>query len=96
MALEKLLDLSVVTPSGSAAQVRCDSVTLPAADGKDGKGGGSLGIRPGHIQALIALAPGRVVAKHGGKVLLSLTVGSGYAAVTGDRVTVVTDSAESE
>lgn len=86
------LSLRIVTPGGVAAQVACDSVTLPAADGKDGRGGGSIGIRRGHVRAMIALAHGTVCARLAGAVVYLATVESGLAAVKDDVISIVTDS----
>ncbi len=90
----KKLTLTVLTPSGETAKTECSSVTLFARDNEAGDGGGSVGIRPGHIPAVISLAPGsEVKCSSEGSVVLSVTVSGGFATVRDDRITVVTESA---
>lgn len=84
------LTVRIVTPLGEAASFECDSVTLFAADAQNGEGGGSVGIRRGHIPAVIALADGSVVkgTSDGGETR-SFTVSGAFARVGDDAVTVV-------
>ena len=89
----KKLTLTVLTPAGAAAETECSSVTLFARDNEAGQGGGSVGVRPGHLPAVIALAPdSEVRASSDGRVTLSVTVSGGFATVRDDKVTVVTES----
>ena len=91
--MKKLL-LTVLTPSGCAAEAECSSVTLFARDNDAGEGGGSVGIRPGHLPAVIALAPDSVVkGSSGGQTVVSVTVSRGFAEVRDDKVTVAAESA---
>ncbi len=76
------LSLKVVTPTGTAMETACDAVHLTAADG-------SLGIRRGHLPALILLARGPVMALRGGKILSRLELEGGFATVDNDEVTVL-------
>lgn len=85
------LQLTVVTPGGSYGPLRCDSVRLTVCDNPDGRGGGSCGIRPGHIDALIALEKGTLTAYLNETQVLSANCGSGFATVSKNVVTVVTD-----
>ena len=78
--------LRVVTPSGVAKDIFCDSVRLNAADDR---GGGLLGIRRGHTPALIILERGRLTAFREGEKTEDIGVGGGFAAVSGDTVTVL-------
>ena len=50
------LRLVVVTPQGIAAQAACDSVVLPVAEAADGTPGGTVGVRRGHVPALLCCA----------------------------------------
>jgi F0F1-type ATP synthase epsilon subunit len=90
----KTLTLTVLTPAGIATETECTSVTLFARDNGAGEGGGSVGIRPGHLPAVIALAPGSSVkCSSDGRLTLSVTVSGGFATVRDDKVTVVAESA---
>jgi len=86
----KELVLKIATPDGEAKEVTCDSVHLVAAEGEDGKGQGSYGIRYGHVNALISLGKGRVTAFSSGNTLFSAECEEGFATVQKDRVTVMT------
>ena len=89
--MSRLLSIRVVTPTGCETCPECDDVTLIAADNAEGLGGGSVGIRPGHIAAVIALAPSSVVkASLNGRQVFQRTVTKGVAQVRGDVVTVIT------
>ncbi|MCR5808983.1 MAG: hypothetical protein K6G56_05420 [Clostridiales bacterium] len=91
------LTLAVIVPGGEAARVSCDTVTLTAMDGANGQGGGSMGILPGHIPAVIALEPGSLVtALSGGRPAAAVRVGGGFASVSRDVVTVICEQAETE
>lgn len=81
------ITLRIVTPSGSEKDISCDSVRLNAADSQ---GGGLLGIRRGHIPALIMLERGRLTAYCDDKKIKDIGIGSGVATVADDVVTVLT------
>ena len=88
--------LRVVRRSGGEAQavtVACDSVRLFARDGENGRGGGCLGIRRGHVPAIIALGNHPVVALLGGQTVFETPVSGGIAVVEagGHTVTVYPD-----
>ena len=83
------LVLKVITPAGSFGPYRCQSVRLNASDDAEGSGGGSCGIRPGHIESLISVEKGPLTAYSGGEVILSAECGNGFATVEDDVVTVV-------
>lgn len=87
--------LKIVTPKGEAASVACDSIQLKTPDGVDGKNGGWIGIRRGHVDALLAICSGPVVALKDGKELFRTQVGEGFASVKNSVVTVITQSSES-
>jgi hypothetical protein len=92
--------LRVVRRSGREAQavpatetIPCDSVRLYALDGANGQGGGCLGIRQGHVPAVIALGNHPVVALRGGQVVREIPLSGGIAVVGagGHTVTVYPD-----
>lgn len=92
--MNKEIRLSIVTPDGEAVSVTCDSVRLDAQDDKNGRNGGGLGIRCGHIPAMIALSEGLLTASLEGNTVLKAKVKNGFAAVAQDVVTVLTDRAD--
>ena len=89
--MEKKLTLKIVTPNGTAAEHTCTALRLPVMDDKTGHGGGSYGIHPGHLPAMMALSPDRITAKHGAEVTFAATIRGGIAVVERDTVTVLTD-----
>jgi len=82
------LQLDIVTPEKRVFSQEVDSVTLPGSEGE-------LGILPQHIPLVTALKPGELVYAKGGKSE-PYAVGSGFAEVTGQRVSVLTDMAMGE
>ena len=84
---EKHLTLRMIAPEGGETVLVCESLRLPMADDSAGRGGGSLGIRPGHARALIALAEGvaEVVTEEG---VRRFHVAGGFADVKNDAVTL--------
>lgn len=90
------LRLVVVTPQGIAAQAACDSVVLPVAEAADGTPSGTVGVRRGHVPALLALSAGTVVARLRGQTVLRASVAAGLAAVRDDEVRVLADEATLE
>ena len=64
-------------------------------DGKNGENlGGSVGIRIGHADALMAVAPGKIEGFSDGMSVLSCVVDGGLAIVGGDRVSILANRAE--
>ena len=86
------LTLRVITPDGIALEAVCDSVTLPLSNGVNGEGGGAVGIRRGHIKAIMALSTGVVRASMGGAAIAAAHIGGGLAKVENDMVDVITSS----
>ena len=84
------LTLKIVTPEGVDKTVACDSITLWMAPDVHGKGEGSLGIRKGHTEAVIALGEGPLSAHLEGKEVFSDRTKGGFATVLDDTVTIVT------
>ena len=89
-----MLLLKVISVKGSAPAVECDSVHLNVREDSEGRMGGSMGIRQGHIKSLIALDKGAVVAYLDGKEVFSCVVSGGFATVDNDTVRVVTEGIE--
>jgi len=80
-----MLRLEIVTPSGRAFSGDADMVTLPSTSGQ-------IGVRPRHMPMLTRIEPGEVIVRVNSQDEV-LAIGEGLAAVTGDRVSIVTDMA---
>ncbi|MBO4385370.1 MAG: hypothetical protein J5854_08160 [Clostridia bacterium] len=86
------MTLIIITPEGEKLRVPCDSVTVSARDGLGGEGGG-VGIRRGHIEAVIALSESSpVTACEDGKCVLRLIASGGFLRVKNDELTLVAES----
>jgi len=83
---EKELLLEVVTPDRLVLSTEADVVVCPGVEGQ-------FGVLPGHIAFLSALEIGEMYYKAGGKTEY-LAVSGGFAEVTGEKVTIVAESAE--
>jgi len=82
------LKLEIVTPS---AVVYSEDVSLVALPGRQG----DMGIYPNHVPLMTKVAAGEVeVTRDGQKEMLA--VGEGFAEVTGNRVSILTDMAALE
>jgi F-type H+-transporting ATPase subunit epsilon len=83
------LRLEIVTPEATAYSEDVDFVTLPGTEGE-------FGVYPRHVPLLTAIKPGELrVLKNGQETFLA--VGEGFAEITADAVSVLTDMAlESE
>lgn len=90
---EKTMTLTLTTPDASRTAT-VDAVSFTVPDGSSGTGGGSVGIRPGHTAALMAVAEGEVVARLRGEEILRARVDGGFATVDGESVTVFTNRIE--
>lgn len=82
---EKIL-LEVVTPDRKLLSAEADVVVCPGVEGQ-------FGILHGHIPFLSALEIGEMYYREGGKTEF-LSVSGGFAEVTGEKVTIVAESAE--
>ena len=88
MCIRDSLKLEIVTPS---AVVYSEDVSLVALPGRQG----DMGIYPNHVPLMTKVAAGEVeVTRDGQKEMLA--VGEGFAEVTGDRVSILTDMAALE
>lgn len=85
------LRLNVVTPDGAYGPYICDAVRLNAEEDSKGRGGGSCGIRPGHIDALFSLETGELTAYLKSEKILTANCGYGIASVSKNVVTVITE-----
>ncbi len=87
------LELVIVTPEGEKLRMPCTSVTFFARDNAKGEGGGSVGIRRGHLPALAALEPDSIVrAFADGGDAVERTVSLGFVSVKDNVVTVMAES----
>ena len=83
---EKQLLLEVVTPDRLVLSTEADVVVCPGVEGQ-------FGVLPGHIPFLSALEIGEMYYRKGGQTEY-LAVSGGFAEVTGEKVTIVAESAE--
>ncbi|MEO8045043.1 MAG: ATP synthase F1 subunit epsilon [Spartobacteria bacterium] len=81
----KTLRLEIVTPEAKAYSEDVEMVVLPGADGE-------LGVYPQHVPVLTTLKPGELRVFKGGSET-SLAVGDGFAEITGEGISVLTDMA---
>ena len=89
---ERTITLILTAPDDGETRITCDSVRFTVPDGEKNKNaGGSVGIRPGHTDALMAVAPCTVRAFLNGKSVFSCPVGSGLAMVTPASVSILTE-----
>ena len=79
------LKLEVVTPEGNVCSEDVEMVTLPGIEGE-------LGVYPMHVPLVTEIVPGEIALRRNGQDQF-LAVGPGFAAITGDRVAVLTDMA---
>jgi F-type H+-transporting ATPase subunit epsilon len=82
------LNLEIVTPEGRAYSEDVTMVVLPAIEGE-------IGVYPAHVPLMTQLLPGELRIIKEGKTK-ELVVGSGFIEVTGESVSVLTDSALGE
>ncbi|MCR5611235.1 MAG: hypothetical protein K6F68_05310 [Clostridiales bacterium] len=86
------LTLKIITPTGENPPVGCDSVTV-FARGAGEDAGGSVGIRRGHVPAVIALEENSPIrAKENSAEAFYAAVSGGFLYVKNDVLTVITDS----
>ncbi len=78
--------LEVVTPGGLKLSQDVDTVVAPGTEGE-------FGVLPGHINFLTGIVPGELRFSSKGRVEY-MAVNSGFAEVSGDRVSIIVDSAE--
>ncbi len=83
--MARTLRLEIVTPETKAYSEDVEMVVLPGRDGE-------LGVYPQHVPVLTTLQPGELRVFKGGQEI-SLAVGDGFAEITADSVSVLTDMA---
>ncbi len=81
-----MLKLEIVTPEKRVLDETVDSVTVPTATGE-------AGILPSHAPLISALKPGVLSYSNKGATT-KFAVSGGFVEVSGDRVSVMTDTAE--
>jgi F-type H+-transporting ATPase subunit epsilon len=79
------LKLEIVTPDAKTYSEDVEMVTLPGAEGE-------MGIYPMHVPLMTQIVAGEVSVRKDGRDHF-LAVGDGFAAITGDSVSVMTDMA---
>jgi F-type H+-transporting ATPase subunit epsilon len=82
------LKLEIVTPAASIFKGDVESVLLPGAEG-------DMGILPQHEPLVTELNAGELHILQQGKTIV-LAIGEGFAEITGDHVSVLTDGAVNE
>jgi F-type H+-transporting ATPase subunit epsilon len=82
------LTLEIVTPEARVYSDIIDTVVIPTVDGE-------IGILPGHIPLLTQVADGELRVTKGGQDIF-IAVGSGFAQVEGDKVSVLAERAINE
>ncbi len=80
------LDLTIVTPAGSAYRGEVDAVVLPGSEG-------DFGVLPEHERFLCPLRVGELQIQHGGHTTYA-AVSEGFADVSGSEVAVLVESCE--
>lgn len=83
--MTRTLRLEIVTPEAKAYSEDVEMVVLPGTDGE-------LGVYPQHVPVLTTLKPGELRVFKSGRET-SLAVGEGFAEITGDSISVLTDMA---
>jgi F-type H+-transporting ATPase subunit epsilon len=79
------LKLEIVTPEAKTYSEDVDMVTLPGIDGE-------MGIYPQHVPLMTQIVSGEVIVRKGGEESF-LAVGEGFAEITADHVSILTDMA---
>ena len=79
------LTLEIVTPSALVYSDTIDTVVVPTVSGE-------IGILPGHIPLLSQVSQGELRVTKGGQTT-ALAVAGGFAQISGDKVSVLAESA---
>ena len=82
------LTLEIVTPEARVYSDTIDTVVIPTVEGQ-------IGILPGHLPLLTQVADGELRVTKGGQEQL-IAVGSGFAQVEGDKVSILAERAIDE
>jgi F-type H+-transporting ATPase subunit epsilon len=81
------MKLNIVTPEKKIFEDEVDSVSLPTLQGE-------ITILPHHVPLMTQIKPGELTIRHKDKSE-HLVTGGGFVEITGNRVSVLTDLAES-
>ena len=79
------LKLEIVTPEAMTFSDDVDMVTLPGAEGE-------MGVYPMHVPLMTRIVVGEIIARQKGRDIF-LAVGDGFAQITGEKVSILTDMA---
>ena len=79
------LQLEIVTPGAVIYSEAVDMVTLPGSEGE-------TGIYPNHVPLMTKIQAGELIANKSGSEEI-LAVSEGFAEITGDHVSILTDNA---
>src|SRR5438034_6752692 len=79
------LKLEIVTPEAKTYSEDVEMVTLPGIDGE-------MGIYPQHVPLMTQIVSGEIIVRKSGQESF-LAVGEGFAEITGDHVSILTDMA---
>lgn len=79
------LKLEIITPEEKTFSEEVDFVTLPGVEGE-------MGIYPNHIPLMTQVEHGEISVKRGGEEFF-LAIGEGFAKITGESVSILTDMA---
>ena len=83
--MAETLKLEIITPESVIYSEEVDMVTLPGSEGE-------AGIYPNHVPLMTKVQAGELIAKKASSIEI-LAVGEGFAEITGDRVSILTDNA---
>lgn len=77
------IQLEITTPEGVRLKASADELTIPSVQGE-------FGVLPGHLPVLAGLKTGIVRVRANGETK-SYAVGPGFAQISGDRASILTD-----
>ncbi|MEX0621673.1 MAG: ATP synthase F1 subunit epsilon [Candidatus Woykebacteria bacterium] len=80
------MKIEIVTPEKIAYSDEADLISLPTPEGE-------ITVLPGHVSLVTQLLPGEITAKRGSQYII-LASGGGFAKISKDKVSVVTDLAQ--
>lgn len=80
------MKLSLVTPERKTFDGDIDQVTIPTIEG-------NITILPNHMSLVTSIKPGELIVKQGSKET-NIASGFGFAQITGQQVSILTDLAE--
>ena len=83
--MAETLKLEIVTPESRIYSEEVEMVTFPGSEGE-------LGIYPNHVPLMTQVHAGELIAKKAGSEEI-LAVSEGFAEITGDHVSILTDNA---